>query len=74
MKLTPSQAIAAATINAAAAIDRQEDLGSLHAGKQADLLLMEISDYRQLGYRFGTNLVSAVVKKGEIVYSTLKEA
>ncbi|MGH2583195.1 MAG: imidazolonepropionase [Anaerolineales bacterium] len=64
MKLTPAQAIAAATINSAAAIGRQGEIGSLTAGKQADLLILEIEDYRQLGYRFGTNLVHTVVKKG----------
>jgi imidazolonepropionase len=64
MKLTPAQAIAASTINGAAAISRQHDLGSIEPGKQADLLILEIEDYRHLGYRFGTNLVHTVVKKG----------
>ncbi len=64
LKLTPAQAIAAATINAAAAIGRQADLGSLEVGKQADLLILEANDYRHLGYRFGTNLVHTVIKKG----------
>ena len=67
MKLTPAQAIAAATINAAAAINRSDQVGSIEIGKQADLLILEIPDYRHLGYRFGTNLVDTVVKKG-IVY------
>ncbi len=65
LKLTPAQAIAAATINAAAAIQRQEHIGSLHAGKQADLLILNVSDYRHLGYRFGSNLVEKVIKKGK---------
>ena len=67
MGLTPAQAIAAATINAAAAIGRDSSVGSLEPGKQADLLLLKVPDYRQLGYRFGTNLVSTVIKKGQIV-------
>jgi imidazolonepropionase len=67
MRLTPAQAIAAATINAAAAIDRQDRIGSIEPGKQADLLLLDIPDYRHLGYRFGTNLVKTVIKKGKIV-------
>jgi len=66
MRLTPGQAICAATINAAAAINRQDRLGSLEVGKQADLLILTVADYRQLGYRFGTNLVGTVVKKGHI--------
>jgi imidazolonepropionase len=64
LKLTPAQAIAAATINAAAAIGRQADLGSIEVGKQADLLILDTPDYRHLGYRFGTNLVHTVIKKG----------
>ena len=67
LRLTPAQAIAAATINAAAAIDRAERIGSLEVGKQADLLVLSVNDYRQLGYRFGTNLVEKVVKKGKII-------
>ncbi|MCK5793917.1 MAG: imidazolonepropionase [Anaerolineales bacterium] len=65
MKLTPNQAIAAATINAAAAIGMDGIVGSLEPGKQADLLIMDIPDYRHIGYRFGTNLVGSVVKKGQ---------
>jgi imidazolonepropionase len=67
MRLTPAQAIAAATINAAAAIDRAGQVGSLEAGKQADILILDIPDYRHLGYRFGMNLASAVIKKGKIL-------
>lgn len=67
MRLTPAQAIAAATINGAAAIQCAGRLGSIHPGKQADLLVLNVDDYRQLGYRFGTNLVSKVIKRG-VVY------
>ena len=67
LHLTPAQAIAAATINAAAAIGREARIGSLEVGKQADLLVLAAADYRQLGYRFGTNLVETVIKKGNIV-------
>ena len=67
LKLTPAQAIAAATINAAAAIHRADRIGSLHPGKQADLIILAESDYRHLGYRFGSNLVETVIKKGRVV-------
>ena len=67
LKLTPAQALAASTINAAAAIGRQERIGSIEAGKQADLLILSVEDYRHLGYRFGGNLVDKVIKKGKIV-------
>jgi imidazolonepropionase len=66
LKLTPAQAIAAATINAAQAIRRAERIGSIEPGKQADLLVLSVPDYRQLGYRFGTNLVKQVIKRGKV--------
>jgi imidazolonepropionase len=67
MRLTPAQAIVAATLNAAAAIKRAELVGSLESGKQADLLILNVSDYRHLGYRFGTNLVQMVIKRGKLI-------
>jgi imidazolonepropionase len=70
MGLTQAQALAAATINAAFAIGRGEEIGSLEEGKQADFLILDTDDYRDLGYRFGTNLVCAVVKRGRVVYQT----
>jgi imidazolonepropionase len=66
MELTPAQAIAAATINAAAAIKQEDKVGSIEPGKQADLIILKVPDYRQLGYRFGINLVEKVIKKGKI--------
>jgi imidazolonepropionase len=71
MRLTPAQAIAAATINAAAAIQRADRIGSLEPGKQADLIVLSVSDYRHLGYRFGQNLVQTVIKKGIVQCSVL---
>jgi imidazolonepropionase len=66
MKLTPAQAIVAATVNAAAAIGLSDRVGSIDPGKQADLLILNVQDYRHLGYRFGTNLVNTVIKSGKI--------
>jgi imidazolonepropionase len=66
MKLTPNQAIVAGTINAAAAIGMDAKVGSLEPGKQADLIVLDIPDYRHIGYRFGTNLVKTVIKQGQI--------
>jgi imidazolonepropionase len=74
MGLTPAQAIAASTVNAAYAIQREASVGSLAAGKQADILIIEAPDYRHLGYRFGTNLVRTVLKKGQIVVDRSKDA
>jgi len=66
MGLTPAQAIAASTINSAQAIRRADTVGSLEPGKQADLLILSVPDYRHLGYRFGTNLVKQVIKCGRV--------
>ncbi len=66
LHLTPAQAIAAATINAAAAIGRAGERGSLEQGKLADLLILDALDYRELGYRFGGNLVAKVIKRGQV--------
>jgi imidazolonepropionase len=66
MKLTPAQAIAASTINSAHAIRRADAIGSLEEGKQADMLVLSVPDYRHLGYRFGTNLVKQVIKRGHV--------
>jgi imidazolonepropionase len=65
MRLTPAQALAAATINAAAAVEKQDVVGSLTPGKQADIIVLDIPDFRHLGYRFGTNLVLDVFKSGK---------
>lgn len=67
LKITVAQAIAAATINAAAAIGQAEKIGSLESGKQADLLVLSVDDYRNLGYKFGGNQVKTVFKRGNIV-------
>jgi len=66
LRLTPAQAIAAATINAAAAIGCADRIGSLEPGKQADLIILNVDDYRHLGYRFGSNLVQTVIKRGQV--------
>ncbi len=64
MKLLPAEALVAATINAAYAIGLGHLVGSLEPGKQADLVILDAEDYRMLPYRYGTNLVHQVVKRG----------
>ncbi|MBN2257657.1 MAG: imidazolonepropionase [Anaerolineaceae bacterium] len=66
MHLTPAQAVASSTINAAAAINLADRIGSIEPGKQADLIILSVNDYRQLAYRFGINLVKNVIKKGRV--------
>jgi imidazolonepropionase len=67
MRLTPAQAIAAATINAARAVRLEAEVGSLEPGKLADVLVLSVPDYRHLGYRYGTNLVQTVIKAGQVL-------
>ncbi len=67
VRLTPAQALVAATLNAAYALGRGDEVGSLTPGKLGDLLLLDAGDYRELGYRLGSNLVAQVIKRGEIL-------
>ena len=66
LKLTPAQALAAATINSAKAISCEHRAGSIEPGKQADFLALTTPDYRNLSYRYGSNQVALVIKKGEL--------
>jgi imidazolonepropionase len=68
MKMTPAEAIAAATLNAAYAVDRGDMLGSLETGKQADLVIWDMPNYKVLPYHFGVSLVDTVIKSGRVVY------
>jgi imidazolonepropionase len=72
MKLTPAEAITATTINAAHAIDRAKEVGSLEPGKKSDIIILDVPNHKFLGYRFGVNLVEKVVKNGRVVFD--KEA
>ncbi|MDQ3748948.1 MAG: imidazolonepropionase [Acidobacteriota bacterium] len=65
-KLLPSEAFNAATINAAFGIGLGEKIGSLEVGKQADVLILDADDFRQVAYEFGGNFVESIVKKGKI--------
>ncbi len=68
MKLTPAEAINAATINAAYALDRGDRIGSIEVGKSADIIVLNIPRHQQLPYWFGINLVARVIKNGVITY------
>jgi imidazolonepropionase len=67
MKLDPTEALAAATINAAAAIGLEDKVGSLEVGKQADVVILDTPSHRHIPYRMGQGVVSTVVKKGRLL-------
>jgi imidazolonepropionase len=65
-RLLPAEALNAGTINAAHAIGLGDRIGSIEVGKQADLLVLNVPDYRHLAYQFGINLVERVLKRGHL--------
>ena len=66
-RLTPEEVLTAATLNAAAAIGKAEQVGTLEPGKQADLLIWDADNLNFIFYRYGNNLVKTVIKKGKVV-------
>ncbi len=69
MRMTPEEALVAATINGAAALGLQKSHGSLEPGKVADLVCYEAEDYRELPYYFGASQVVWTIKRGVMVHS-----
>ena len=69
MRMTPAEAIVAATVNGAYALRRGERLGTLEAGKQADVIVLNAEDYREVPYWFGVNPVALTMKRGRVIYS-----
>ena len=67
LRMTPAEALTAATINAAHSIRMAQRIGSIEKGKNADVLILNVSDYRFLGYRLGGNQVNRVIKNGKPV-------
>ena len=68
MKMTPAEAITAATINAAHSLRRAHEIGSLAPGKLADFAIHDCDDYRELAYFFGRDSALAVYLAGRCVY------
>ena len=67
MKMTVAEAITASTINAAYALERGDKVGSIEAGKQADILIMDMPSYKFLPYHFGSNNVETIIKNGVVI-------
>jgi imidazolonepropionase len=73
MQMTPAEAITAATVNSAYSLGISDRLGTIEEGKQADIVLMDVSDYRELPYFFGINHCVVTIKKGNIVINRLEQ-
>jgi imidazolonepropionase len=67
-RMLPREVIQATTIHAAKSMGREGNIGSLEVGKQADIAIFDIPNYRYLPYHFGVDHVEIVVKKGKVVY------
>ena len=67
LRMTPDEVLAAVTINAALALGLAEEIGSLEAGKQADLVVWNVPTSRQIPYWPAADLVRTVIKRGRIV-------
>jgi imidazolonepropionase len=67
MRMTPEEAITAATLNGAAALGMSNEIGSIEIGKQADFVLYNVHDYRFIPYHYATNHVWKVVKNGVLL-------
>jgi imidazolonepropionase len=69
MGMLPGEVVTALTLHAAAALGRSERLGSLTPGKQADVIVCNVADYREIFYHFGINHVERVIKRGRVVHT-----
>lgn len=68
MKMIPAEVFGAATINSARAIGMEKEVGTIEPGKKADIILLDIPDYKYLPYHYGINHVKTVIRHGQIVH------
>jgi imidazolonepropionase len=69
MRITPAAAISSATINPAYSLRQHDRIGSLEAGKYADLAAFDVASYREIPYYFGMNLCNLTMKRGVVIHS-----
>lgn len=74
MRITPAEAVTAATLNPAYSLGIQEKVGSIEKGKNADMIILDVPTHRWLGYKMGTNLVNTVIKDGKIVWDRIRDS
>ena len=68
LKMTPKEVFKAVTINAAKAIDRQNEIGSIEVGKKADIAVFDAPNMSYFLYHFGVNHTNSVYKNGKLVF------
>ncbi len=68
MNMTLNETITALTLNAAGAVGRAEELGTLERGKQADMVILDAPDYEHISYHIGVNSVERTIKKGKVIW------
>jgi imidazolonepropionase len=73
LRMTPAEAIAAATINGAYALRRHSRVGSIEVGKFADFAAFDVADYREIPYYFGVNHCSFVMKRGTVIFDKTRK-
>jgi len=72
LRMTPAEAIAAATINGAYALRREKTIGSLEVGKYADIAVFDVADYREIPYHFGVDTCWLTMRQGVVVHGANK--
>jgi imidazolonepropionase len=68
MNISPEEAVTALTLNAAAALNRADKIGSIDAGKNGDLIILEFPSFKYIPYHIGVSTVEKVIKKGNLVF------
>ncbi|MCX7785367.1 MAG: imidazolonepropionase [candidate division WOR-3 bacterium] len=68
--LTLTEAIRGATINSAKALGLDKSIGSIEVGKEADIIILDVPDYKHIPYQFGKNLIKIVMKRGVVIYKS----
>jgi imidazolonepropionase len=72
MQLTPEEALTALTLNAAAALNRADRIGSIDAGKDGDLIILEFPSFKYIPYHIAVSTVEKVIKKGNLIFDREK--
>jgi imidazolonepropionase len=72
LRMTPAEAITAATINGAHALRREKTVGSFEVGKYADIAVFDVADYREIPYYFGMDTCWLTIRQGVVVHGAEK--